>query len=113
MIRDEHYPPRPDHQGERAPRANNTAEAAFLALGQAAASCLTEAAAAGSRRIRVKMADAVALAKLRGAEDDDRALGTAAIAGRFAEGNLLAILDHQTSSSPGTDSTTSPALGCW
>jgi hypothetical protein len=41
------------------------------------------------------MADAIALAKLHGAADVDRALGTAATVGRFAEGDLLSILDHQ------------------
>jgi hypothetical protein len=41
------------------------------------------------------MADAVALAKLYGAADVDRALGTAATVGRFAEGDLISILDHQ------------------
>jgi hypothetical protein len=35
------------------------------------------AAAAGARRIRAKMAEAVALAKLRGTGEVDQALGTA------------------------------------
>ncbi len=93
QINDEHYPRRPT--GERTPRATTPEEAAFLALGPGAASWLTEAAAAGTRRIRAKMAEAVTLAKLHGPEAVDRALGTAAIAGRFTDGDLLAILDHQ------------------
>lgn len=41
------------------------------------------------------MADAVSLAKLHGTSSVDQALGTAALAGRFAEADLAAILDHQ------------------
>ena len=92
-IADEHYPDVP--RGERTPRATNPAEAQFLATGPGAAAWLVEAAAAGTRRIRAKMADAVALAKLHGAADVARALGTAATVGRFAESDLLSILHHQ------------------
>lgn len=48
-----------------------------------------------ARRIRPKMAEAVALAKLHGTEQVDRALGVAAVAGRFLDEDLRAILDHQ------------------
>ena len=41
------------------------------------------------------MAEAVALAKLHRAAEVDQALGTAAIAGRFAENDLIRILAHQ------------------
>lgn len=41
------------------------------------------------------MAEAVALAKLHSAADVDRALGSAAIAGRFAENDLIRILTYQ------------------
>ncbi len=54
---------------ERTPRATNPAEAQFLAIGPGAAAWLVEAAAAGTRRVRAQMADAVALAKLHGAAD--------------------------------------------
>lgn len=93
-IKDEHYPPRQDKDGDRIPRATSAEEAAFLALGPGAASWLIEAAAGGARRMRPKMAEAVALAKLHGPAEVDRALGTAAIAGRFAENDLISILDH-------------------
>lgn len=99
QLRDEHYPA--DHPsrrptpGERAPRATNPAEAAFLAIGDGAAAWLVEAAAAGTTRMRTKMADAVTLAKLHGTTVVDQALGVAALAGRFAEHDLTAILDHQ------------------
>jgi hypothetical protein len=94
-IVDEHYPPRPPGALDRRPRARNGQETAFLAIGDGATQWLIEAAAAGANRIRTKMAEAITLAKLHGAQAVDRALGTAAAAGRFADGDLQAILDHQ------------------
>ena len=41
------------------------------------------------------MAEAVALSKLHSLAEVDRALGAAAIAGRFAENDLISILDYQ------------------
>ena len=99
QIRDEHYPSQ--HPGRRAlpgdrpPRASNPAEAAFLAIGDGAKAWLVEAAATGASRVRSKMAEAVAFAKLHGTAAVDQALGTAALAGRFAEDDLAAILAHQ------------------
>jgi hypothetical protein len=94
-IKDEHYPPRENKDADRTPRATSAEEAAFLALGPGAASWLIEAGAAGARRIKPKMAEAVALAKLHGVAEVDRALGTAAIAGRFAENDLISIVTYQ------------------
>jgi transposase len=97
-IQAEHYPPETAAAaaaGERVPRASSAEEAAFLALGPGAAAWLVEAAAAGARGIRRKMAEAVTLAKLHPPGQVDQALGTAAIAGRFAENDLLRILAHQ------------------
>lgn len=94
-IQSEHYPPRRDHTDQPVPRASSAEEAAFLAIGPGAAAWLVEAAASGTRRIRPKMAEAVALAKLHSAAEVDAALGTAAIAGRFAASDLIAILTHQ------------------
>lgn len=51
--------------------ARNEKEAAFLALGAGARLWLPEAAAAGTTKIRVKMAQAVTLAKLFEAKDVD------------------------------------------
>jgi hypothetical protein len=48
--------------------------------------------AAGTARVKVKMADAVTLARLHGTDRVDWALGHAATHGRFAEGDLTAIL---------------------
>jgi hypothetical protein len=99
QINDEHYPA--EHRGRRAlpgdriPKAANPAEAAFLQTGDGAKAWLIEAAAAGAARMRSKMAEAVAFAKLHGAAAVDQALGTAALAGRFAENDLAAIPAHQ------------------
>jgi transposase len=99
QINDEHYPAehpgRRALPGERTPKAANPAEAAFLQIGDGAKAWLVEAAAAGAARMRSKMAEAVAFAKLHGAAAVDQALGTAALAGRFAENDLAAILAHQ------------------
>jgi hypothetical protein len=70
-------------------------EAAFLAIGDGARAWLTEAAAAGTSRIRAKMAQAVELAALAGTAAVDAALGTAALAGRFGDGDLLSITGYQ------------------
>jgi hypothetical protein len=76
---------------------------AFLGIGPGAGLWLTEAAEAGTSRIRVKMAQAVELAGLFGADEVDAALGHAAVHGRFAEADLAAILDHRaTGPRPGT-----------
>ena len=99
QIRDEHYPA--DHPGRRAlpgdrtPKATNPAEQAFLTIGDGAKAWLVEAAATGASRVRSKMAEAVTFAKLHGDVVVDQALGTAALAGRFAEHDLAAILSHQ------------------
>jgi hypothetical protein len=92
VIDDAHYPPRPDGPLARQPKATNPAEVAFLAIGEGARSWLVEAAAAGTSRVKVKMAEAVTLARLHGAERVDWALGHAATFGRFADGDLASIL---------------------
>jgi transposase len=94
-IRDEHYPPRPPGALERRPKAGTLDEQAFLAIGPGASEWLTQAAAAGTVRLRRKIAEAVALAKLHGAGDVDEALAAAAAAGRFGEGDVAAILAHR------------------
>ncbi len=91
-IDDAHYPPRPDGALGRQPRPTNEAEKEFLALGEGARLWLVEAAAAGTPRIRVKMAEAVTLSQLHGAARVDWALGHAASYGRFSEGDLASIL---------------------
>ena len=48
----------------------------------------------GASRVRSKMAEAVTFAKLHGPAVLDQALGTAALAGRFADNDLAAILVH-------------------
>jgi transposase len=95
-ICDEHYPHHPGGNGPRQPlpRPRTEAEAAFLAIGDGAQRWLAEAAACGAARIRSKMARAVELAAVVGAGQVDAALGLAAIAGRFADGDLASIIDH-------------------
>ena len=88
-----HYSPRRDALHRR-PRATKPGEAAFLRIGAGAAEWLTEAAAAGIRGIEMKMADAVALCSIYTTPTVDTALGVAAIAGRFAERDLLSILSR-------------------
>jgi hypothetical protein len=56
------------------------------------------------RRIEARMAEGVALAALHGAAVVDDALGIAAVAGRFAEGDLESIIVHGSRSAR-------PALG--
>ena len=96
QICDEHYPGHPGGNGPRQPRPRprTEAEAAFLAIGDGAQRWLAEAAACGAARIRSKMARAVELAAVVGAGRVDAALGLAAIAGRFADGDLASIIDH-------------------
>lgn len=92
VIDDAHYPPRPAGPLARQPKATNAAEAEFLALGDGARLWLVEAASAGASRVKVKMAEAVQLARLHGVDRVDWALGHAAAYGRFAEGDLASIL---------------------
>jgi hypothetical protein len=115
-ISDEHYPPRPTGPAHREPRARSPEEAEFLSIGEGAKAWLVEAAAAGCSRIRTKMAEAVTLAKLHGAEAVDRALGQASAAGRFADGDLQAILAHGPSGElthPGESHTLQPGTAAW
>jgi len=94
-IKDEHYRGREGHDPlRRTPRPTKPSEAAFLSLGEGAKLYLVEAGAAGVRRIEARMAEAVTLAVLHGREVVDRALGTAAMVGRFAGGDLGSIIVH-------------------
>ena len=93
-LEDAHFPPAPAGALARAPKAKSAAEAAFLALGDGARLWLTEAAAAGTTKMRLKMTQALALAKLFSAAEVDWALGHAAVHARFAEADLASILDH-------------------
>jgi hypothetical protein len=93
-ICDEHYPPRTREPRERRPRPTNRSEEQFLALGEGAKRYLVEGAGAGARRLESRMAEAVTLAALHGVGPVDEALGLAAMAGRFWEGDLESILVH-------------------
>ena len=93
-LNDSHFPAPPAGALERTPRAKTTAEAEFLGLGEGARLWLVEAAAAGTGKVRVKMAAAVQLARLFTPGEVDGALGHAAVHGRLAEADLASILDH-------------------
>jgi hypothetical protein len=98
---DEHFGPAPEGPLNRSPRAKTAADAEFLAIGAGAELWLTEAAAAGSSRVRAKMAEAVALAALHQPAAVDRALGHAAVTGRFGDGDLASIIAHHASGPSG------------
>ena len=119
-----HYPDHPQEpDGSPKPpkiRPRSDAEKAFLALGPGAHAWLVEAGAAGAQRVRSKMHAAVELAALVGVKPVDAALGTAAAAGRFAEGDLLAIVQHQSEGSsaaalviPDDDHSIQPGTSAW
>lgn len=91
---DEHFGPAPEGPLNRTPRPRTDADAAFLAIGEGAALWLTEAGAVGTARVRAKMAEAVTLAALHGAVVVDRALGHAALTGRFGDGDLASVIAH-------------------
>lgn len=91
---DAHFPPPPAGALGRVPLARTVSEAAFLSLGDGARVWLAEAAATGTTKMRVKMAQAVELAKLFSRAEVDWALGHAAVHARFAEADLASILDH-------------------
>ena len=97
ILDDTHFPPAPAGALERTPTPKSVADSEFLALGEGARIWLVEAAAAGTGKMRVKMAAAVQLARLFNPADVDWALGHAAVHGRFAEADLASILDHHRS----------------
>lgn len=96
QILDEHYPHHPASPVPRVPRPAPTSasEREFLALGAGAHAWLIEAGAHGAQRVRSKMAGAVELAALVDAQLVDQALGIAAAAGRFADGDVISIVEH-------------------
>jgi len=100
-LNEEHFPPAPAGALGRMPKPRTSAELEFLALGDGARLWLTEAAAAGATKMRVKMAQAVTLSKLFTTTEVDWALGHAAVHARFAEADLASILDHHTTSTAG------------
>lgn len=71
----------------------------------------------GASRVRAKMADAVARAKLSGVEAVNWALGHAAVYGRFTEADLASILQHRAGagerSQPSEDHTLQPGTSAW
>lgn len=89
-----HYPERASDPLHPRPRPQSPEERAFCELGPGAERWLIAAASSGAQRIRTKMARAVDLAALVGAEAVEQALSAAAAAGRFDDGDLESILDY-------------------
>ncbi len=116
---DEHFGPAPEGPLNRTARPRTDAEGAFLAIGEGAALWLSEAGAAGTARVRAKMAGAVSLAALHGAVVLDRALGHAAVTGRFGDGDLASIIAHLASApaehwhSAGESASLAAGTGAW
>ena len=95
-ILDEHYPNHPRGGGalHHRVRPQSPTERDFLALGEGAEAWLRGAAAAGTTRVRAKMAEAVEMAALFGRPAVDQALQRAAAASRFGEEDLSSIVGH-------------------
>jgi hypothetical protein len=115
-----HYPERMTDPLHPRPKPASREEAAFLELGPGAERWLILAAASGAERIRTKIRRAAELAALVGSDQVDRALGLAAEAGRFGDGNLESIVDHlrlmgdRTSERiEGSDDTLQPGTSAW
>lgn len=74
----------------------------------------------GPQKSEYSMVDAVELAALVGADDVDEALGIAAAAGRFADGDVAAIVRHLATGATGADlviadeaHSVQPGTGAW
>jgi hypothetical protein len=93
-INDDHFGgPSSKQPGQYRVRPRSDAERDFLAIGDGAHVWLSEAAAAGTQKIRSKMDAAVTMAKVAGNTRVDWALGHAAVNGRFAHQDLASILN--------------------
>jgi hypothetical protein len=94
QIDDAHFGgPATKQPGHYVVRPRNDAEREFLAIGDGAHVWLSEAAAAGTQKIRAKMDAAVTMAKVAGNARVDWALGHAAVNGRFGYKDLASILN--------------------
>lgn len=93
-VKSEHFSGNQEQKipGVKEPKPRTQAERDFCAIGAGATTWLCEAAAVGTDRILVKMAEAVSLAKLHGTAAVDRALGLAATHHRFGYEDLRSIL---------------------
>jgi transposase len=90
-LSDEHYPKRPASP-VRAPKPTTAAEVAFCAIGEGAKRYLAEMAATGERHLDERMDEAISMTGSVESGHLDEALGLAALAGRFASGDLASIL---------------------
>jgi transposase len=94
QINDGHFGgPATKQPGQYRVRPRSQAEREFLAIGDGAHVWLSEAAAAGTGKIRAKMDAAVTMAKVAGNSRVDWALGHAAVNSRFGYKDLASILN--------------------
>ena len=98
-ILDEHYPTPPRH-GLRAVRPRTPVERAFLELGPPAEEWLRAAAAAGTPRLQLQLAEALQLARVHGRPTVLGALVRATEFGRFGWDDLRSILAAGTAAPP-------------
>lgn len=114
VLSDGHYPPRPRVPG-RAPRATTPGEAEFLAIGEGARRYVAEAAAIGERHIQERMTEALVLLASSDRGLLDEALGLAAMAGRFAPGDLASIVAtrREPLRRPSEDHSLQPGTAAW
>lgn len=82
---------------KRTPRARSPEEAAFLALGPGAEAWLIAAAAVGATRSGARWPRRSISPSCTAPSKVEHALGVCAQAGRFADGDLAAILAHHQS----------------
>ena len=90
-LRDDHYPDRPSGP-ERPAKPTSRKEAEYLAIGEGAKRYLAEMAAAGERHLDQRLEEAIELSQKTDRGHLDEALGLAALAGRFDDGDLVSIL---------------------
>ena len=93
VVNERHYPKTPPGPLGRRPRPRSDQEREFLQIGPCAERWLIAAAAAGTPRLKAKLDEIIALARLQGREDVDLALGAAASCERFGFGDVAAIVD--------------------
>ena len=92
---DEHYPPKPAGALDRKPQSAQLGGARVPRARRGRRAVADRRRCRRCARVRRKMAEAIDLAKLHGPEQVEQALATCAQAGRFADGDLQAILAHQ------------------
>ncbi len=103
-VDDAHYPPAPPGALNRKPKARTAPRRSSWRSGTAPGCGWPRPPPRAHPGCGPRWPEAVQLAALHGAAATDRALGQAAAAGRFADGDLAAILAHQAAAAGGEPS---------